>query len=336
MSKTKKLVLIGVILIAAAMCAGMLVRFYAGNTEQKKSMIFIPKVIDNENDFWTSVIEGARMAADEYNVELEIIAADSETDFVQQNELIREAIQKQPDVLLVSPSSYTAATKLLKQAVDKGVRLVLLDSYVNEEVQEVLVATDNEGAGEELGNYMRTLIDENTEIAIVGYVQGVSTAVEREEGVKNGLGAAAAQIVDTVFCDSEYEKAYDLTCELVEKHPDLGMIAGLNEYSATGVARAIRDLGLEGEIKVVGIDSSLESIQFLEAGVMQGLVVQKPFNMGYLSVEKAVQLLEGVQVERNIDSGSKLITRENMYTDENQKLLFPFKDENDTENSRVQ
>ena len=86
----------------------------------------------------------------------------------------------------------------------------------------------------------------------------------------------------------------------------------------------------------MGIDSSLESIQFLEAGVMQGLVVQKPFNMGYLSVEKAVQLLEGVQVERNIDSGSKLITRENMYTDENQKLLFPFKDENDTENSRVQ
>ncbi len=64
--------------------------------------------------------------------------------------------------------------------------------------------------------------------------------------------------------------------------------------------------------------------------------MQKPFNMGYLGVEKAVQLLEGVQTERNIDSGSKLITQENMYTDENQKLLFPFKDENDTENSRVQ
>ncbi|MFR6330296.1 MAG: hypothetical protein ACLUOI_16690 [Eisenbergiella sp.] len=37
-----------------------------------------------------------------------------------------------------------------------------------------------------------------------------------------------------------------------------------------------------------------------------------------------MQLLEGVQTERNIDSGSKLITQENMYTDENQKLLFPF------------
>jgi ribose transport system substrate-binding protein len=336
MNKTKKLLLAGVILIAAAMCAGMLVRFHTGNAEQKKRMIYIPKVIDNENDFWTSVIDGARMAAEEYGVELEIMAADSETDFVQQNELIREAIRKQPDALLVSPSSYTAATDLLRQAADQGVRLVLLDSYVDEEVQELLVATDNKEAGETLGNYMRTLIDGNTEIAIVGYVQGVSTAVEREEGVRNGLGFAAGQIVDTVFCDSEYDKAYDLTCELVSKHPDLGVIAGLNEYSATGVARAIRDLGLEDRIKVVGIDSSLESIQFLEAGIMQGLVVQKPFNMGYLGVEKAVQLLEGIQVERNIDSGSRLITRENMYTDENQKLLFPFKDEKNMENWRVQ
>lgn len=324
MSKTKKLVLTALILMAGAICAGMLVRFHMGNAEQKKNMIFIPKVIDNENDFWTSVIEGARMAADEYDVNLEIMAADTETDFVQQNELIREALQEHPDVLIVSPSSYTAATKLLKQAREEGIRLILLDSYVNEEVQDILVATDNEEAGEELGNYMETLIDKNTEIAIMGYVQGVSTAVERENGVREGLGSAADQIVDTVFCDSDYEKAYELTCELVKKHPNLGMIAGLNEYSATGVARAIRDLGLKDQIKVVGIDSSLESIQFLEAGIIEGFVVQKPFNMGYLGVEKAVQLLEGVQTERNIDSGSKLITQENMYTDENQKLLFPF------------
>ncbi|MFR6330297.1 MAG: substrate-binding domain-containing protein [Eisenbergiella sp.] len=140
-----------------------------------------------------------------------------------------------------SPSSYTAATKLLKQAREEGIRLILLDSYVNEEVQDILVATDNEEAGEELGNYMETLIDKDTEIAIMGYVQGVSTAVERENGVREGLGSAADQIVDTVFCDSDYEKAYELTCELVKTN--LGMIAGLNEYSATGVARAIRIWG---------------------------------------------------------------------------------------------
>ena len=45
--------------------------------------------------------------------------------------------------------------------------------------------------------------------------------------------------------------------------------------------------------------------------------------MGYLGVETAVKLLEGEQVETYINSGSELITKENMYTEENQKLLFP-------------
>ena len=63
--------------------------------------------------------------------------------------------------------------------------------------------------------------------------------------------------------------------------------------------------------------------QLLEEGVYEALAIQKPFNMGYLGVETAVKLLEGEQVETYINSGSELITKENMYTEENQKLLFP-------------
>ena len=61
----------------------------------------------------------------------------------------------------------------------------------------------------------------------------------------------------------------------------------------------------------------------MEAGVYEALAIQKPFNMGYLGVETAVRAARGERVEENIDSGSELITKENMYTEENQKLLFP-------------
>ena len=74
---------------------------------------------------------------------------------------------------------------------------------------------------------------------------------------------------------------------------------------------------------MAGIDSSVEQIQLLEEGVYEALAIQKPFNMGYLGVETAVKLLEGEQVETYINSGSELVTKENMYTEENQKLLFP-------------
>lgn len=83
-------------------------------------------------------------------------------------------------------------------------------------------------------------------------------------------------------------------------------------------------MGLEEQVKVIGFDSSAEEIELLEEGVFQGIVIQKSFNMGYLGIEKAVKAVRGEKVPKNVDSGSQLITKENMYTDENQKLLFPF------------
>ena len=115
---------------------------------------------------------------------------------------------------------------------------------------------------------------------------------------------------------------------MLEKNPGINVIAGLNEYSAVGAARAVKDLGLEGKITMVGFDSSIEEIQLLEEGVFKGIIIQKPFNMGYLGVQKAVEIAHGTVVEKDVNSGSELITKDNMYTEENQKLLFHFRESN--------
>ena len=52
-------------------------------------------------------------------------------------------------------------------------------------------------------------------------------------------------------------------------------------------------------------------------------MVQRPFNMGYLAVEQAVLLASGEQVESTVEVPCVTITQQNMYTQENQKLLFP-------------
>jgi len=81
---------------------------------------------------------------------------------------------------------------------------------------------------------------------------------------------------------------------------------------------------LEDTIKIIGFDNAREQIKYLEEGIYKAIVIQKAFNMGYLGVENAVKLIEGKKVKNEIDSGSTLITKENMYTNLNQKLLFPF------------
>ena len=264
------------------------------------------------------------MAAQEYNASIEVKAPTKENDVERQNELLKEAIEENPDAILISPSSFTESNDLLDEAKEKGIKISFIDSYTEEPVQDLTVATDNLEAGEKLGKFAATLLGPDDQIAIVAHVKGVSTAVEREEGFRKGLGELADNIVDVVYCDSQYEKSRQLTLELMEKYPNLKMVAGMNEYSSVGAARAVKSAGAKDRIQVVGIDSSQEAVQLMENGVFKGLVVQKAFKMGYMGVKETVLMLRGKSYEKDVNSGCELVTPENMYNSEIEKLLFPF------------
>ena len=292
--------------------------------ERRMSLVYIPKVEDSTNDFWKALILGTKMAAKEYNADIEIKAPTEENDIERQNELLKEAISEEPDAILFSPSSFTESNDLLKEAKEKGIRISFIDSYTEEKVQDLTVATDNLEAGEKLGKFAATLLDPDDQIAIVAHVKGVSTAVEREEGFRKGLGDLAKNIVEVVYCDSQYEKSRKLTQELMEKYPNLKMVAGMNEYSSVGAARAVKAAGAKDRIQVVGVDSSQEAVQLMENGVFKGLVVQKAFKMGYIGVKETILMLRGKSYEKDVNSGCELVTPDNMYDSGIEKLLFPF------------
>ena len=292
--------------------------------ERRMSLVYIPKVEDSTNDFWKALILGTKMASKEYNADIEIKAPAEENDIKRQNELLKEAISEEPDAILFSPSSFTESNDLLKEAKEKGIRISFIDSYTEEKVQDLTVATDNLEAGEKLGKFAATLLGPDDQIAIVAHVKGVSTAVEREEGFRKGLGDLAKNIVEVVYCDSQYEKSRKLTQELMEKYPNLKMVAGMNEYSSVGAARAVKAAGAKDRIQVVGVDSSQEAVQLMENGVFKGLVVQKAFKMGYIGVKETILMLRGKSYEKDVNSGCELVTPDNMYDSEIEKLLFPF------------
>ena len=344
-SHKKEIITVAILMAAAVVIFAGILKPEATQTK-KCSLIYIPKIRDNTNDFWTSVISGCKMAAEEYESDLEILAPDKEENIEEQNKLLKQQAQMQRAfqasqllaqlcikreeastelaAILFSPSSMDASDELLKEAKEKGIRITYIDSYTKEELQDLTVATDNVNAGRMLGEYARKLIDKDSKIAIVSHVKGVSTAVEREQGFREGLGDYADNIVDIVYCNSLYEKSYELAQELMRKYPDLELIAGMNEYSAVGVGRAVSDAGAKDKIAVVGVDCSQEAINLMEMGVYKGIIVQKAFRMGYIGVEETIHMLNGDAVEKNIDSGCELVTPENMYNSDIERLIFPF------------
>lgn len=299
--------------------------FFSGKAihEETREIVLVLKVIDSSNDFWTAIIQGANMAAREYDARLTVMGPDAETKYEEQGKMIEEAIAMKPDAIALAPSNYTETLRYAKKIEEAGIRLILIDSVMEGEAGSSVVATDNVEAGRKMGRYVAEHFSDITGIGIVGHVKGVSTATQREQGFREGLGELEEKVQEVVFCDSDYRKAYQVTKEMLKKHPEMNVIAGLNEYSSVGAAKAVKDLGLAGKIRMIGFDSSMKEVKFLEDGTFEAIVVQKPLNMGYLSVETTLHLLDKKKVPENVDSGSALITKDTMYTEENQKLLFP-------------
>lgn len=182
-SHKKEIITVAILMAAAVVIFAGILKPEATQTK-KCSLIYIPKIRDNTNDFWTSVISGCKMAAEEYESDLEILAPDKEENIEEQNKLLKKAIEQKPDAILFSPSSMDSSDELLKEAKEKGIRITYIDSYTKEKLQDLTVATDNVNAGRMLGEYARKLIDKDSKIAIVSHVKGVSTAVEREQGFR--------------------------------------------------------------------------------------------------------------------------------------------------------
>ena len=108
MKKYRKWMTAAVLLVlAAAVTAGFYIR-KVQKESREFSLIYIPKVVDGTNDFWSSLILGTEMAAREYHASLEIMAPSEENDVEGQNRLLEEAIQKKPDAILFSPSHSTS------------------------------------------------------------------------------------------------------------------------------------------------------------------------------------------------------------------------------------
>ncbi len=320
--KRSGMIVVSVILAAAAFIGLFVYLFPRVETKDSWELIYIPKAKAETNDFWASLISGVNMAASEYDVRVTVMAPERESDISQQVDLFREAMEERPDAILISPS-VSSGNPYLEEARQRGIHVIYVDSVADDPAPELIVSTDNLEVGRKLGSFTASAADPEGKIVIVSQMRNSSTAEEREQGFREGLGDLEKNVVEVVYCDSSFDKSTALTKELIAKYPDLSVVAGMNEDSSVGAARAVKKENAQDRIMVVGVDSSLEAMELMEQGVFRGIVVQEPFKMGFLGVRESVRLLNGERTGLFVDSGCELVTKENMFDPRIEKLVFP-------------
>lgn len=280
-----------------------------------------------ETEFWKSVFAGARAAASEYNVNLNIVGPETEEDYERQNAYIEDAVVQGAEALVFSAISYTENAPAIDAAAEAGVKIVVIDSDVDSRAVGVRIGTDNVEAGYMAAQAALDAREGELVFGLINYDLGSRNGQEREQGLRERL--AQEQRVGEIYTLNvlaEEGDAREKTMALLQAHPEINVVVGFNEPTAVGAAQAVEALGLGDSVDVVGFDSNVETVDLMQTGVVSALIVQNPYAMGYLGVEAACDLLSGESFdpEALIDTATQIVTQENMFSLEGQKALFPF------------
>jgi len=298
-----------------------------GNERDKKIAVVL-KTTDLRSEYWRTVREGMELAAKEFDVQIEITGPLSEADAEGQIRMIGEALAKNPDAVVLGatdPDRLEAAALEIKRS---GAMLILIDADVPGSHAANLIATDHEEAGRVAGRSMVSPWDKGPfRVAALGERLNTAVQTDRLQGLESAFaGMPEVDYLGMYEIGSAEDDAYERTLQLLDQFSEIEGIVGLNERATVGAAKAIKERNLAGRVKLVSFDSSIYEIKLLEEGTLQATVVQKPFNMGYLSIETAVKSLQGVKMGPRMNIEAQVITKDNLYTQGNQELLFPLVD----------
>lgn len=301
--------------------------FFCGCTlsARQPQITVVMKTHPSKVEFWEVAMDGVKTAADEFGVKLEITGIDEEFMVDEQIALVDEIIKDKPDVMVLIATDFERLAPSVERAAAQDIKIVTLDSDVNSAKRICFIASDNLEIGRQMGVQLSSLLESGGKVAVIGHIEGTSTGIDRVEGALGVLRTRDdIELVGVYYCDNRAARAKEIVLGLLKEQPDIAGFIGTNEISNLGVAHALSEAGKAGSIKLVGCDNSRQQIQFLEQGVIQAIVVQQPFSMGYTAIKQAVKVAHGEAVDSFTDIECVVITRENMYTEKNQKLLFPF------------
>lgn len=287
----------------------------------------IPKGTTHE--FWKSVHAGAVKASKELDVDIVWKGPLKEDDLKSQVDLVQSFTAQGVSGIVLAPLNDKALIASVKGATRAKIPVVIFDSALSGGETVSFVATDNRAAGRIAGEHLAKLLDGKGKVVVLRYQEGSASTHEREEGfleaVKKHPGLEV--VSDRQYGGATTETAFSASESLlIAKGAEKGGVDGIftpNESTTFGMLLALQKAKLAGKVKLVGFDASDKLVQGVRAGEVQGLVLQDPFNMGYLAVKTLTEHIRGQKVEARIDTGATLVEKANMDQPDVARLLKP-------------
>lgn len=280
----------------------------ASNKEHQ--FIFVCPI--TENAYWQECIDGIEDADKAFGVQTKIIGPQTAQHFLEELPgFMQQAIDEKPDGIFVYAGPSEVAS-LINTATEQDIPVITIDADAPDTSRLAYVGTDLYAMGYSCGEALVELTDGNAKVAYMC----TSTDMENETRVYSAFKDATYDYYMDIVAEAEggntAEKAAAETKKMLAAHPDITAFFATGGDNVAGIAQALKDLGKE-DLIVIGLEDTEANLNYLREGVIDLLVAQSPYQMGYQSVKALAQHLDNdTSVKGFISTPTIQITQDNV------------------------
>jgi ribose transport system substrate-binding protein len=301
-----------------------------GFAQKKLTFAYMPGI---EDPFMRMIEKGARAKAQELGANL-IVGEYPKAWGPEYSVPLLEALVARGgfDFLIVVPTSTEALKAPLKKISDKGIPMITTDTYIGDgdytkpgiNFPLAYIGTDNELGGYEVGKRLAELIGTSGKV----YCNTTTPDTSSANGRRDGFLRAMKEFPDITVVGVDYnmdvqETAQRQTAAILQAHPDLKGIFGVNLFSAQGAYQAVDNAGLSGEVKIAGWDATPDLINALKEGKVDLVLAQRPYQIGQLAVEWGFKYLtQKAKVPKKVIPGFFFFTKLNVDQPGSQQYIY--------------
>lgn len=271
------------------------------------------------SELFETVRQGMEQAASDLDAELSFITLTKRNDVEEQKRMLEREINNGTDAIILFAADSEAMTEAVSSAMTR-VPVVLVESPVNAETVTTQILGQNFEMGRVLGERILYTGIYEKKILILESSMKCANIQEREKGILDALSGAETQIIREELPTDTND--VEVIAQKI-KTTQADIVIALEPYSLEAAARAVQLAGYRN-IRLHGLCATGKTAPFIEKNVIESVVVQNDFNMGYLSVRAVMKELGKTKESADAEIEFAIIHSYNMYSKEHQRLLFPF------------
>ncbi len=281
------------------------------NEGEEKTYKFAYSCITLDNPFFISLEESLRETLEEAGHTL--ITVDAKSDADKQHEQILELIEKEVDVVFVSPVDWKKITPAIQALKDAGIKVINVDTQIqNFDLVDAYIGSNNSDAGYLCGTDLVEKLPKGGQIIIVE-CPNRNSINERIKGFEKAISKKGFQVVKRIDGKGDLDVALPEVVEALKEYPNVVAIMSGNDPMALGAVVAANTVGRD-DILIYGIDGSPELKKELakENSILTATIGQSTIKMGQEAANVGIKMMSGQKYERVIYIETFLINKENV------------------------